>query len=47
MDYIEQLLGKLRDWAQKLLEVLLGPEPETEPELIPIPVNDRNGRRHR
>jgi hypothetical protein len=47
MDYIEQLLGKLRDWAQKLIEVLLGPEAEPEPELIPIPVNDRHNRRHR
>jgi hypothetical protein len=47
MDYIEQLLGKLRDWAQKLIEVLLGGEAEPEPELIPIPVDDRHRQRYR
>lgn len=47
MDYIEQLLDKLRDWAQKLIEVLLGPEAEAEAELIPIPVDDRQNRRYR
>jgi hypothetical protein len=41
MDYIEKVLEKLRDWARKLVEVLLGPEPQTEPELIPIPVDDK------
>ncbi|MGF1591397.1 MAG: hypothetical protein ACFCU7_19575 [Pleurocapsa sp.] len=45
MDYIEQLLDKLRDLAQKLIEVLLGPETEPEREAIPIPVDDRQ--RHR
>ena len=44
MDYIEQLLDKLRDLAQKLIEVLLGPDVETEREAIPIPVDDRQGR---
>lgn len=38
MDYIEKVLEKLKDWAQKLIETLLGPNPELEPELIPIPV---------
>ncbi len=40
MDYIEKVLEKLKDWAQKLIETLLGPEAEPEAELIPIPVKD-------
>ena len=44
MEYLEKLIEKLRELAQKLIETLLGPEAETEPELIPIPVNDRNRR---
>ena len=44
MDYIDQLLDKLKDLAQKLIEVLLGPESEPERETIPIPVNDRQRR---
>lgn len=47
MDYIEQLLDRLRDLAQKLIEVLLGPEAEAEREVIPIPVDDRQSRRYR
>jgi hypothetical protein len=47
MDYIEQILDKLRELAQKLIEILLGPEPEPEPELIPIPVDDRQSRLNR
>lgn len=46
MDYIEQLLDKLRDLAQKLIEVLLGPEATPEKEAIPIPVDDRQHRRY-
>jgi hypothetical protein len=41
---LEKLIEKLRELAQKLIETLLGPEAETEPELIPIPVNERNRR---
>jgi hypothetical protein len=44
MDYLEKLIEKLRELAQKLIDVLLGPEAETEPELIPIPVNGRDRR---
>jgi hypothetical protein len=40
MDYIEKVLEKLKDWAQKLIETLLGPETEPEAELIPVPVRD-------
>lgn len=47
MDYIEQLLDKLRDLAQKLIEILLGPDAEPEREAIPIPVDDRQRRRYR
>jgi hypothetical protein len=41
MDYIEKVLEKLKDWTQQLIESLLGPMGEPEPELIPIPVKDR------
>jgi hypothetical protein len=41
MDYIEKVLEKIKQWAGKLLEALLGPEMQPEPELIPIPVDDR------
>ncbi len=40
MDYLDNLLEKVREWARRLIEALLGPEPEPEAELIPIPVND-------
>ncbi|WP_019507174.1 hypothetical protein [Pleurocapsa sp. PCC 7319] len=46
MDYIEQLLDRLKDLAQKLIEVLLGPETEAEKEMIPIPVDDRQHRQY-
>ena len=41
MDFIEEVLDKLRELARKILEALLGPEAEPEPELIPIPVDRR------
>ncbi|NJO43710.1 MAG: hypothetical protein HC769_15540 [Cyanobacteria bacterium CRU_2_1] len=44
MDYIDKVLQKLKDWARKLIEALLGPEAEPEPELIPIPVREPNRR---
>lgn len=40
MDYLEKVLETLKDWARKLIETLLGPEAEPEPELIPIPVRE-------
>lgn len=48
MDYMEKVLEKLKDWARRLIEVLLGPEAEPEAELIPIPVNEpkRNNPNH-
>lgn len=45
MDIIEKLLGKLKELAQRLIDGLLDPQAEPEPELIPIPVNDRRSRR--
>ncbi len=44
MDYIGKVLEKLKQWAGKLIEVLLGPEMQPETELIPIPVDDRQRR---
>lgn len=45
MDYVEKVLEKLKEWARKVIETLLGPEVESEPELIPIPVDDSSRRR--
>ncbi len=44
MDYIGKVLEKLKQWAGKLIEALLGPEMQPEAELIPIPVDDRQRR---
>lgn len=44
MDYIDKVLEKLKELARKLIEALLGPSAEPEPELIPIPVNERSRR---
>lgn len=41
MDYIEKALDKLKEWIDRLAEILFGPETQPEPELIPIPVDDR------
>jgi hypothetical protein len=41
MDHIERILDQLTEWAQKLIEVLLGPDVQPEPEMVPIPVEDR------
>ncbi len=46
MDYIDKVLEKLREWAGKLIEALLGPQAEPEAELIPIPVNEPQRRRN-
>jgi hypothetical protein len=45
MDFIEDLLEKVRDWARKIIDALLGPDVQPEPELIPIPVNNPGRRR--
>jgi hypothetical protein len=41
MEYIAEIWEKLTEWANELIEILLGQEPQAEPELIPIPVRDR------
>jgi hypothetical protein len=46
MDYIDKILEKLKDIAQKLIEILLGPQVEPERETIPIPVDSRQRRYH-
>ncbi len=45
MDYIDTLIDKLKEWARKIIEALLGPEAEPEAEPIPIPVNEPRRRR--
>lgn len=42
MDYLEKALEQVEEWVRRLIEALLGgPDAEAEPELIPIPVDDR------
>lgn len=45
MDFIEDLLEKIREWARKIMDALLGPVAQPEPEPIPIPVNEPGRRR--
>ncbi len=45
MDYIENVLEKLKEWTRRLIEALLGPEAQPEAEPIPVPVNDQPRRR--
>ncbi|HEY9816619.1 MAG TPA: hypothetical protein V6D20_12595 [Candidatus Obscuribacterales bacterium] len=45
MAQIDKVLEKLKEWARKIVDALLGPEPQPEPELIPIPVRDNQRRR--
>lgn len=45
MDYIDDILEKLKEWARKLVDALLGPDVQPEPEPIPVPVRDTQRRR--
>ncbi|WP_247215927.1 DNA topoisomerase I [Synechococcus sp. C9] len=36
---MDSILAKLRDLLRRLIDILLGPQPEAEP--IPVPVDDR------
>lgn len=45
MDYIEKALEKLKEWVDKVVDALLGPQAQPEHEPIPIPVDDRHRRR--
>ena len=38
---IGKILEKLKNWVNRVLDSLLGPSAQPEPETIPIPVNDR------
>ncbi len=42
MNYIQEILEKLEEWANKLMDLLLGPDVQVEPEMIPVPVRDRH-----
>ncbi len=39
MDYLDKVWENIKDWAKKLIEILLGGSLEPESELIPIPVD--------
>ncbi|WP_299411611.1 DNA topoisomerase I [Acaryochloris sp. IP29b_bin.148] len=41
MDYLDKIIEKIKNFARKLVEVLVGPEAEPELEVIPIPIRDR------
>ena len=47
MDYLDKVIEKLKEWGQKVVEILFGPNVEPEAELIPIPVNEPARRRYR
>jgi hypothetical protein len=40
MNYIQDILERLEEWANKIMDLLLGSSGQVEPELIPIPVKD-------
>lgn len=42
---IDNILEKLKEWFNKVLDALLGPQAQPEREPIPVPVNDRQHRR--
>ncbi|MEM6867741.1 MAG: hypothetical protein AAGB19_22510 [Cyanobacteria bacterium P01_F01_bin.3] len=41
MDYIDQALDKLREWIDKVMDALFGPQAQPEHEPIPVPVDER------
>jgi hypothetical protein len=45
MDYIDQVIEKLKEWARKLVETLLGRDVQPDLEPIPVPVKDYPRRR--
>ncbi|MEM1238349.1 MAG: hypothetical protein AAGI45_00760 [Cyanobacteria bacterium P01_H01_bin.26] len=38
---IGKILEKLKNWVDRVIDTLLGPSAQPEPDAIPIPVNDR------
>ena len=47
MDYIDKALDKLREWVDKVMDALFGPQAEPDVAPIPIPVDDRDRRDRR
>lgn len=45
MENIEKVLGQIEEWVRKLIEGLLNPETQPELQPIPIPVNQPRHRR--
>ncbi|MEL6223661.1 MAG: hypothetical protein AAFR31_13590 [Cyanobacteria bacterium J06627_8] len=44
MDFIEEILERVEEVVRKLLDTLLGPDVQSEPELIPVPVDEKRRR---
>ncbi|MEL6319790.1 MAG: hypothetical protein AAFQ57_03945 [Cyanobacteria bacterium J06626_14] len=44
MDFIEEILERVKEVVRKLLDTLLGPDVQSEPELIPVPVDEKRRR---
>lgn len=42
MGYIEKALDKLKEWLDRLVDTLFGPQAQPEHEPIPVPVDDRH-----
>ena len=40
MDYIEKALEKLREWLDRVIDALFGPQVQPEQEPIPVPVDE-------
>lgn len=41
MENLDQVLDKIKEWIDRVLDALFGPEVQPEPEPIPVPVDDR------
>ncbi len=40
MDWLDKVIEKIREWVERVIDTLLGSDPEPQPQPIPIPVND-------
>ncbi len=45
MDWLDKVIEKLREWVDRVIDALTGPQSQPQP--IPIPVDDFPRRRHR
>lgn len=43
MDWLDKVIEKIREWVERVIDTLLGPQ--TQPQPIPIPVEDTPRRR--